>query len=197
MVVLALALCGLSVEGTVRAAPGAAPVAYAQIAALDGSAEAQSDSVGRYRLMCLATRSHALRVSRLGYETRTVDVAGASGDTLHLDIELSPQPVVLPPIDVVQRPSAPDGGSGSETRASDAQTFATDELSRSPLVDESDPLLSLPTPDALTTGDPLPGLHIHSGAADQNVFLLDGVPIYNPYHTGGISALSADAVSHV
>lgn len=42
------------------------------------------------------------------------------------------------------------------------------------------------------------GLYVRGGSADQNLVLLDGVPIYNASHLGGFfSVFNADAINHV
>jgi hypothetical protein len=158
-------------------------------------ARVESDSGGRYRLACLSTATQAIRFSRMGFESRTVAIAAADGDTIRLDIELSVVPVLLPSATI-------DGAKDREPLAEPghvetAWRFAPGELRQSPLVGDPDPLLGLPVPDLLTGGDPIPGLHVRGGSTDQNLVLLDGVPVYSPYHTGGSSALGLDALSQV
>ncbi len=42
------------------------------------------------------------------------------------------------------------------------------------------------------------GFYVRGGGPDQNLILLDGVPIYNPYHLWGfLSSFNADAINHV
>ncbi|MEM7374128.1 MAG: TonB-dependent receptor plug domain-containing protein [Bacteroidota bacterium] len=42
------------------------------------------------------------------------------------------------------------------------------------------------------------GLYVRGGGADQNLILLDGVPIYNPSHLFGfLSNFNSDAISHI
>ncbi len=52
---------------------------------------------------------------------------------------------------------------------------------------ESDLIRGLSVLPGITTGpDGFGGIYIRGGNVDQNLFLLDGVPIYYPLHTGGI-----------
>ena len=44
-------------------------------------------------------------------------------------------------------------------------------------------------PGITTGGDGLGGLHVRGGNADQNLVLLDDIPIYNPFHLFGISSV--------
>lgn len=42
------------------------------------------------------------------------------------------------------------------------------------------------------------GFYVRGGSIDQNLILLDGVPIYNPYHMWGyLSSFNADAINNV
>ncbi|MFK7809408.1 MAG: TonB-dependent receptor [Saprospiraceae bacterium] len=50
-------------------------------------------------------------------------------------------------------------------------------------------------PGIQTGTDGVGGIHVRGGNADQNLYLLDGVPIYNPSHLGGIfSIYDSDAI---
>src|SRR5919108_366874 len=52
---------------------------------------------------------------------------------------------------------------------------------------------------ALSAGPEAPsGLHLRGGAADHTAYLLDGVPVFSPYHTAGIfSAWNPDALERL
>jgi hypothetical protein len=192
---LTLALCGFSVQGTLHTVRSGDPVPYAVVETMDGTVRIEADSAGRYSLACLPPTTHAIRFSRMGFESRTVDLAATQGDTIRLDIELALVPVELPSATVDGmteggRPAGPE-------HANAVWSFTPGDLAQSPLVGDPDPLLALPVPDVLTGGDPIPGLHVRGGSTDQNLTLLDGVPIYSPFHAGGGSALSPATLSRV
>ena len=53
-------------------------------------------------------------------------------------------------------------------------------------------------PGVQSGSDGLGGLHVRGGGADQNLILMDGVPIYNPSHSLGIfSAFNSEAIKSV
>jgi len=53
-------------------------------------------------------------------------------------------------------------------------------------------------PGVQSGSDGLGGLHVRGGGADQNLILMDGVPIYNPSHSLGIfSVFNAEAIKSV
>ena len=53
-------------------------------------------------------------------------------------------------------------------------------------------------PGVTTGGDGFGGIHVRGGNADQNLVLLDGIPIYNPFHLFGVSSIfNGDAIQKV
>ena len=62
---------------------------------------------------------------------------------------------------------------------------------------EADPLKSLLTlPGVTNAGEASSGFNVRGGAADQNLILLDGTPIYSDSHMFGFfSVFNADAVN--
>ncbi len=64
------------------------------------------------------------------------------------------------------------------------------------LVGETDLIrLAQMIPGVQTGADGLGGLHVRGGNSDQNLFLLDGVPIYNASHLAGLlSVYNSDAI---
>jgi hypothetical protein len=51
-------------------------------------------------------------------------------------------------------------------------------------------------PGVITTSDYSSAYNVRGGSSDQNLILLDGIPIYNPFHLGGLfSVFNADMIS--
>ncbi|MEM7039446.1 MAG: carboxypeptidase-like regulatory domain-containing protein, partial [Bacteroidota bacterium] len=69
--------------------------------------------------------------------------------------------------------------------------ISTDELGKLPgLMGEADILGTLQMfPGVANTGDAGGGLYVRGGGPDQNLVLLDGVPIYNSAHLFGLSSI--------
>jgi hypothetical protein len=62
-----------------------------------------TDARGRFEISSLPTGLQRLRVERLGYETRTIEVSSERGGDLEATIRLSTKPVELPAVEVVAR----------------------------------------------------------------------------------------------
>ncbi|HEY8310852.1 MAG TPA: carboxypeptidase-like regulatory domain-containing protein, partial [Gemmatimonadaceae bacterium] len=94
------ALLGASLEGSVRSADGAAPVVGAFVELTVASspqavARAITDSAGRYTLPDLTSGTYHLRVSRIGYDARELDVLVNAAARISVDVVLAPHPQLL------------------------------------------------------------------------------------------------------
>jgi len=72
-------------------------------------------------------------------------------------------------------------------------------LRRLPGLAEADPVRALEfLPGVIAPTDFSAAFHVRGGSSDQNLILLDGFPVFNPFHLGGIfSVFNADLVDRV
>ena len=122
-----------------------------------------------------------VQVSYLGYRTATVALTGKATLTIALTPELTLRELV-----VTARPdSAVLRGDGARDLQADALAGLAPALGHGP-----DPLRLL-TLDAgvRTAADGFGGLHVRGGGSDQNLILLDDVPVYHPTHTFGLFSI--------
>src|SRR5919206_3296571 len=120
-----------SLHGTVRASGSGEPVAGALVEVLDERRHVRSDSVGEYTLS-VSEGWHALRVSRFGYEDRTLEVFVGQDTAMRLDVSLTPRPVRLGPVKVVAGAKRPTSDEAPRDEDADAEigarSFAGDWL---------------------------------------------------------------------
>lgn len=79
-------------------------------------------------------------------------------------------------------------------------TVPIEQIKRMPmLLGEADVLKSLQLLPGVKAGDEgTSGIYVRGGSPDQNLILLDGIPIYNASHVGGLfSVFNADAIRSV
>ena len=190
-----------AVRGTLRASDSKEPIPQAQIALVGGALRAVSDSSGVYVIHVPLGRQQ-LQFARLGFATLTVDVFVVPDDDVRLDIELATTPLVL--ADVHVRGNLPAGGDSDGRRWVDSSVVGESELRGAELragrfTGEADVLQGLAfVPGIEMREEAATAMHVRGGSADQNMILLDGVPIYNPYHVGGFaSALNPDVISRL
>ncbi len=183
-----LVLQGHVVDPAGRTVPGAL------IAAIGGTQSATAGDDGAFRL-AVGPGRHLLRVRRLGYAPRTIEVAGAVGDTLDLAVTLEPVPVQLSEIVVEgaeRRYAAKLAGFAHRMRTSAAppSSFITREQ------------IERRNPGRLS--DLLPTADRRCSASTQSYTIwLDGVLLARPASLDMIGVVNAEAlevyrsVSHV
>jgi hypothetical protein len=186
-----------SVHGTVRSEGTGEALAGVRVSVVSSSAEALSDASGTYSLGDLPSGRHLLRFSQFGYHDLTVEVTVPDGENLELDVRLRPRPIAVPPISVFAGPDGLEESSRSlGLLPPGARTLA---VGGDPLTNEQDALLALETMPGVDIPEESPtGFHVRGGSADQNQLLVDGVPVYNAYHTSGVfTGINPDAVAAV
>jgi TonB family protein len=92
-----------SVHGVVRDSLGGA-VMSASVSIDDSLMRTSTDSAGAYRITGIGPGSAVLRVRRLGYHPASVPITIVSGSELEANVELSPVPEQLAPVEVRRRP---------------------------------------------------------------------------------------------
>jgi hypothetical protein len=181
-----------AVEGTVRGRfdGEVRPLAHALVEAVSGGVRrsAVADSTGFYQLVGLSAGDTRLAVSHAGYAPLTLIVSIPVGGSLPLDLELSGAPVILPAIDVLTDPPGsgvdePATGRSGRRPISEVDLQALD---LGPGVAEAgllDVVAALPGNDPADATDVL---FMRGSTTDLKLVLLDGVPVYTPFHVAGL-----------
>ncbi len=192
------ALLGWSVHGVVWRADASLPVVGATVEVAGTRVSTVSDAHGVYTLSQLPCDPCHLHVSAPGYEVADVDVARGSASSLALDVALVPQPRHLPAIVVTGRDGDVVTG-GSAMRDVGARSYSIADIEHSPFGVTPDPLgVTAASGDVAALPDVGTALHVRGGDADETLVLLDGVPVYAPYHANGVlSAVPAEFVEGV
>ena len=138
----------------------------------------------------LPAGSSRIRYAYLGYKTqdRTLLLTEDRRETIELEpsIDLAPVEVLARTLDL------PD-----HHRYANAHRTTAGQLQREPgLGGEADVLRSFQLLSGVQSGaDGYGGLSVRGGSVDQNLFLLDGVPVYNGQHGYGlVSIYNTDAI---
>lgn len=158
-----------------------------------------TDGAGAY-LLHVDPGQYTLRVSRAGYIEQLVDIDVGLDPQLGLDFSMAPLAQPLQGVRVVGRVRGGDADSATSNEWDDEpgtwSASRRDLQNRSSLVG-GDVLLATSLPGGIASASEAPtSLHVRGGAGDQNVVLLDGIPLYNATHFGGVlSAVNPDVVS--
>jgi hypothetical protein len=180
----------------VRDAQTGEPLAGATVALADWSRVATVDAGGRYALGDVPSGSHRLTIRFIGYVPRSLRALVPEDGTLEIDVSLRAQPVRLQTVEVS---AVSDGAPASLLgRGPPDRAATTETLWMHPLLAEPDLFQAIEGGDVAVRPESPSGIHIRGGLSDQTAYLLDGVPVFSPYHAGGVfSAWNADALADV
>jgi len=159
--------------------PGAAVPTDAGITDREGFHEMRGLPPGRY----------ALAISYLGFRTHRDTLQLAAGRRVY-NVDLAVQPQALGEITI-------EAESGAAQRQAGQQTIRTTDIGRIPTPGPSGDLASyLQTlPGVVSVGDRGGQLYIRGGAPSQNRYLMDGLPVVQPFHISSFySAFPQDIV---
>ncbi len=193
---LALVLQQASMTGVVRDSVDLEPVPLARIViSVRGTpvGETLSDRYGAFALVDIAPGAGQLEVSGLGYETWTLAYDQPPSDALR--VLMRPAPLVLEGIE------ATVAARRGDPLAASAGSFVIDRtlVRAQPVVFETDVLRAasiLPAASASSDWAAIP--YIRGGSSEGTLVLLDGVRLFNPFHTFGfMSSFSGQAVRQV
>jgi hypothetical protein len=185
-----------TVEGFVRSSTGSAIADVFVIArATDAARENRTgvtDRLGFFRVQ-LNAGAWSLQVQRIGYADTTVTFRIVEDSTTRIDLVLQDRVLELQPLTVLslRQRATFESSAGQTTRE-----LAQGELKLIPGLAESDVLRAIEVlPGVVSTSDFSSSYNVRGGSADQNLIALDGFPIFNPFHLGGLfSVFNADMV---
>ncbi len=167
----------------------------------DSSLRIITDSLGRYQSPELATGTYHLRVSRIGFDARELDVLVASVPRVVVDIILVPRPQLLSEL-LVRAGVRLDSAQRKRTRPLDVNglestTLSGESFRSDPALADADALHSLSSRGLAVTRDEVPtSIHVRGGSASETGVSIDGIPVFNPYHAmGTLTALNPDVIA--
>ncbi|UCF21170.1 MAG: TonB-dependent receptor [Gemmatimonadota bacterium] len=188
-----------SLHGTVRDSETGTPVRGASVELLDGSRRSLTDEAGYYSLRDIPAGPRHVKVSGLGYRSRTLHVFVPAEGGIQVDVALLPEPIPLQPVEAnVDRSERRTAELGDRAPRVGSTTVTYYDVRANPGLAQPDFFEALAGGSVHVDPESPNGLHVRGGSGDQNLFTLDGIPILSPYHaTGQFSAFAADALSRI
>ena len=158
-------------------------------------ATAVSDGEGRFRIGALPAGPYLLRIERLGFATLEETIDLLPGETLTRDFELEEAAIALEGV-AVEAGRTRERIRFEESGGISARELTSEEVRLVPGVSEADPLRAVAVlPGVVTTSDFTSSFNVRGGSADQNLILVDGIPILSPFHLGGVfSVFNAEMI---
>lgn len=195
--ILALAAAGApaqaqsgAIAGTVRTAAGE-PVAGATVRVAAYVLEAVTDSAGEFLLADVPAGTVLLTAREPGFQLLELRVVVRAGAVTRVALTLTPRLVTLAPITAAAR--GRERERFEDLAQSSTVNLSVRDIRALPSLAESDLLRAVQLlPGVVTRNDYSVGLNVRGGDADQNLVLLDGQVVFNPFHLGGLFSTFPD-----
>jgi len=183
-----------SISGFVRDVTNGEPLPYANVY-LEGTRYGSLTSLrGYFVIPRLEEGRYRFTVSLLGYARWQQELHLQAGRDTVLAISLTPGAIQM----------------GEITRTAQRERFEREvqisttalsmrQLQQVPMLAEADVFRTLQLlPGVVSRSDFSSQLYVRGGSPDQNLVLLDGVSVYNPFHLGGVfSTFNVDAIKEL
>ena len=184
-------LIGMSISGFVRDKSTGEPLPYTNVVILEDQMGTSADVSGYYILPKTTSGNYTLRFMMIGYKTveKKIEI---TTQNIRIDLELEPAAIDLEQVTVSAERMR------FENRVDVSRVNLTNqEIRRAPAFIEADVFRTLQLlPSVSSSNDFNAALIVRGGSPDENLILLDGTEIYNPYHIGGVfSTFNADMIS--
>ena len=155
----------------------------------------ETDQLGFFAFRDVAPDSYVLTIIRIGYAEHRDRVEVRTTEAAEIEVVLVSQPLELEGV-VVEAERSRTRARFEESAGITVQDIGREALMSIPGIAESDPLRAIEVlPGVTTVSDFSAAFNVRGGSADQNLILLDDIPIYNPFHLGNLfSVFNADMV---
>ena len=170
-----------SISGSVKVVESLEPLSGVNVFLANSNLGCSSDPNGYFTITGIEPGQYQLVASHIGYGVYQEFIEINAGDRRFIDIRLQALPVLIDTVSVFGERRFRRELEG------DLLNISSVELNLAPKLGEPDLFRVIETfPGVTTVNDYNMGLHIRGGNSDQNLILLDGMPIYNPFHLIGI-----------
>lgn len=142
-----------------------------------------TDVNGYFVLSKIKTGNYSIKVTSLGYETYTAPIKVEKNKVLALKIDLAPSAIELQAIEIQGRQEV----ARTESQVS-IEKITSKDIQQMPSIGGQADLAQYiqVLPGVVFSGDQGGQLYIRGGSAIHNKVLLDGMVVYNPFHSIGL-----------
>ncbi len=180
------------ITGRILDAASHSPIRGAIVLVTGTRLGSQADSLGRFRIDGVTVGRSEIRTRLIGYADRSDSVDVRAGETTDIVVQLTASVVALGA--VRSEGKAVERELFEETPIPGVITISGKTIAGIPRLGETDVLRAAQLlPGVQARNDYSAGLNVRGGEADQNLILMDGFPIFNPFHFGGLFGTFIDA----
>ena len=180
-----------SINGFVRNNANGEPISYANVFISNTSIGAATNRDGYFVVSDIPLGEYEVNVSMIGYAVHKEMVELFDGSPVRLEIGMKDQVIEGSEVLVTAERQKFERSIESSQISLDIR-----EINSAPAFIEPDVFRTLQMlPGVQTTSDFSSALYVRGSTPDQNLIMLDGIVVYNPYHLGGIfSTFNTDAI---
>lgn len=176
---------GVDIRGTVSDSASGERVPFASVAIVGTNRGASSNLNGFYLITAIPAGRYEIAASSIGYERRVMTVIVGGREPIILNFKLPPRPVEFSEVVVTDRARRELTEIQTSVHVMDQQ-----DIKRVPMAVQEDIFRAIQIlPGVVSTSDVNSHFYVRGGAGDQNLILLDGMKIYNPFHALGIFSI--------
>ncbi|MCI0495855.1 TonB-dependent receptor [candidate division KSB1 bacterium] len=185
-----------SIAGTISDSNGRA-LANVNIIVVGTTFGAASDSKGHFRIDNLKPGNLILKIMCMGYQMEIIDnIVIEAGQTYHLAVKLAEK--ALPMQEIVVTPG---NFSIAQSQSTKQQAIEKERITAIPAtLDDIYRVLQM-MPGVTFSDDFSAHFHVRGGKQKENLILLDGIEIYDPYHLknvgGAVGVMNMDIIDNI
>ena len=185
---------GVDVRGIVSDSLTAQRIPFANVMLINTSRGAATNNSGFYLIPRVPPGVYEIVASVIGYSRKVQRLTVRPGQPIDLNFQLASTPVENEEVLV----TAARRREVTEINTS-VHLLEQKDLKLAPVIVQEDVFQSLKMlPGIVSTNDVSSRFYVRGGAGDQNLVLIDGMKIYNPFHAMGIFSLfDPDIVQNV
>ncbi len=170
-----------TIQGSVIDSASGERIPYATIVVIGTTIGTVTDVNGYFILRNVNPQNVKLRVSIVGYEAKTFEIGNISGTHRTIQLELAESPKALPAVTVTGERVVGPGGNVS------TKIITTGELQKNVGIFKSDVVQYVTQlPGVVTVSGISSQYFVRGGGADENLVMIDGMPVYNLSHAFGL-----------
>ena len=180
-----------TISGFVREDATGEPLSYVNVFLKDTYLGSASNQDGYFVIPNVPPGDYEISASIIGYEIRTVPVTIVAGEDIRFDFRLTVSILAGEEVNVTAERQR-----FREMVQPSTVTLDMREIEVVPAFIEADVFRTLQfLPGVQTMNDFSSALYVRGSTPDQNLIMLDGITVYNPFHLGGIfSTFNTDAI---
>ena len=179
------------IAGNIEDIDSGEPVPFVNVYIKNTNNGDMADSAGYFQIDDIEPGNYTLIVRMIGYETYKDTVSVGNTESRYLNISIKRKSIEMEGVEVKAERSAFRHDISISKR-----TYSKQDIMDSPSFIEPDVLKVFQMmPSVTAVSDFSSALYVRGGAPDQNLILFDNVPVFNPFHLGGLfSTFPANAV---